>query len=96
MVLPASAGLGTPPGGGAAAPAAPLTKEDELTVAFDGETSFVTTESYIAGGLVVLSVNGQNFAQGTNFSFVLNALEWNDIPFPLKSGDVILVSYNHS
>ncbi len=97
MVLPPNLALGTPVVGDAGStPVAPLTAEDEFEVLIDGEKQFVTNEPYLPGGLVVMSVNGQNFALGTNFTFVANLLEWNDIPFPLKTGDAIVVSYNHS
>lgn len=86
-------GLYAPPVG-AVAPAP--TKEDEFTVAMDGDTAFVLTESYVAGGIALVTVNGQSHAQGTSYTIVGNALTWLDSPFTLKAGDCIVATYNYT
>lgn len=77
---------------GAVAPAP--TKEDEITVALNGDTVFALTSSFLPNGLIILTINGQRFAQGTHFTVSGTVLTWLDTPFTLKAGDLIVVAYN--
>lgn len=67
--------------------------EDELVIGLAGQTAFTLSFARIASGLVVLSVNGQVLAEGTNFTLVGTALTWLNIPFALETTDALVVRY---
>jgi hypothetical protein len=91
-ISPPGAALGVPLGGAAAAPAP--TAEDEFTATL-AQTVFTLTQSAAAGGVVVLTINGQRFAEGTDFTISGTTLTWLDTPFTLEAGDAVVITYNH-
>ncbi|HUU92501.1 MAG TPA: hypothetical protein VM238_14985 [Phycisphaerae bacterium] len=46
--------------------------------------------------MISLSINGQLFAQGTNYTAVGTTLTWLDTPFTLVAGDCVVVAYNYA
>ena len=90
---PPGAALGIPSGGLSPLPA--NTQEDEFT-ATGGQTVFALTQPFLAGSMISLSINGQLFAQGTNYTAVGTTLTWLDTPFTLVAGDCVVVAYNYA
>ena len=67
-------------------------QEDEFT-ATASQTSFTLTESFVSGGLSVLSVDGVTFAEGTDYTISGTNLTWLDTLATLDSGDLVVIRY---
>lgn len=78
-----------PPGGGGGSAFA----EDEFTVASNGQTSFVLSQTFLSGGLSILFVNSTGYAEGTDYTVSGTTLTWLDTDFTLEIGDKVVLKY---
>ena len=90
-IAPSGARLGVVQGGVLPLPA--NTQEDEF-VATGGQTAFTLTQSYLAGSIIILTVNGKKFTQGTDFTAVGTTVTWLDVDFVLVAGHVVVAQYH--
>jgi hypothetical protein len=61
-----------------------------------GQTAFILPIPYLAGGLVIVAINGIVYVEGTNYTIVGTTLTWLDTPFTLDSADTLWAEYQTS
>jgi hypothetical protein len=70
--------------------------EVSLTVATDGDTSFLLPKPFIPNGTSVLKINGVDYYRTIHYSITGIVLTWTDVPFILETDDELLLRYQIS
>ena len=69
-----------------------VTSEDEFT-ATAAQTAFTLSQTFQPGGISVVSINGVNYAQDTDYTISGLLLTWLNNDFILEAGDRVVAKY---